>query len=280
MRIVPFWLLYLLSDLLCFILYNVAGYRKKVVYENLKKSFPEKSEEERKVIAKKFYRHLSDIMVEGLKGLGMTKKEVVKRYKLTNADEVNRVLASGRNVLLVGGHYGNWEWGALSIGLWFDAPVSIIYKRLTNPYIDKYFRKRRAAWGSNMWPIEKTREAFVKGGKESCVFVLVSDQSASNSKKAYYTMFLNQESGFVHGMEWQSKRYDMPVIYFNVRKIRRGYYEMDFDLMTDDPKSFENGMITKMYAHKLEGIVKEKPEHWLWSHRRWKRSRPEGNPLI
>ncbi|BDD08781.1 acetyltransferase [Fulvitalea axinellae] len=280
MRITPLWLLYILADFIYIIFYYVLKYRKSVVYGNLSRSFPEKSEKEIDALAKKFYHHLADIFAESLKGLGIGKEEVIKRYSFKGTDLVHERIKQGKTVLLAGTHCGNWEWGALSTPHYLEPDIYTLYKPLSNKYIDAYLKKQRADQGMYMIPTTETREIFQRKFEHPVAFILLSDQSPHNPRRAFWMNFLHQETGFLHGFEMQARRYGHSVVFFRTTKIKRGYYQIEFELITDTPKDYEPGMLTKEYAKRLEKLVLDDPAVWVWSHKRWRRQRPEGKPLL
>jgi KDO2-lipid IV(A) lauroyltransferase len=272
-RITPFWAIYCLSDLVFLLIYYVFRYRKTVVINNLKKAFPEKLEKEIATLSYKFYRNFADILVEGIKGISLSEKEIVKRYKFINQELAEKHYHDGRNIMIVGSHYANWEWGVLA-----GAPQIIhhcigMYKPLSNKLIDDHFKKNRAQLGMNLEAIKNTKKAFSNKYDKPTCFILLADQSPSNMKRAIWLDFLGIDTACLHGPEYYSKQYNMPVLYVDVQRIKRGFYEVRYIPIIDEPDNTESGEITKIYMNTLEKIIRLKPEHWLWSHRRWKRKR-------
>jgi KDO2-lipid IV(A) lauroyltransferase len=271
--IIPFRIMYVLSDGVYGLLFYVVGYRKKVVYQNLKNSFPEKSEEERKAIAKKFYKHLADLFVESLKGFTMSSKSVMKRHKLMDngiGDEYHR---QGKSVMVVVGHYNNWEWGSMSGGLQLESPVMVLYKPLSNQFIDRFLEKRRRGFGSELVAIRQTARAFENRKDTPYFYILAADQSPGKTKRAYWIDFLNQDTACLHGPETYARRYNLVVIYLEIQKIKRGFYQMVPKVITENPSELEDGEVVGRYMKLLEESIRKKPEYWLWSHRRWKKKR-------
>ncbi len=269
-KLIPFWFLYVLSDFVFFLFFYVLKYRKNVVFENLQNSFPLKSKSEILKIAKGFYKNLSDITVEGIKGLTMSKKALVKRYRVINLDFEKEYFDKGTGVIAIGSHYANWEWGALCFSLQFSHETHGLYKPMSNKYIDKFIRKSRAAWGMNLVPINETSKMIEKKYEKPPMFIFVSDQSPSNVKKAHWIKFLNQDTPCLHGAEKYAKQLNIPVVYGNVQRIKRGYYEIEILTVEDKPLETAEAEITKKIHEILEKIIIEKPENWLWSHKRWK----------
>ena len=270
----PFGALYLLSDGAAFLLYRVLRYRKKVVEENLLRCFPEKSPEERRLIRKRFYAHLADILLEGLKGLYISKDEVLKRYRFVNPELVNRYFREGRHVFAMPAHYGNWEWGVLSFALQVDHDVIGVYKPIHNPRVEAFMARRRTRFGLQLAPFYTTRQLMENPPARPSLFIMMSDQSPSSHKKAQWVTFFNQETACLHGADYYSRKLHCPVLFMDVQRVGRGYYEITFSLLFDDPATTPEGAVTQAYMSRLEAVIRDRPEDWLWSHRRWKRSRP------
>lgn len=273
--LMPFRLLYLLSDLTFHILYTVLGYRKSVVLTNLKNSFPEKTETEIVEIARKFYRYLTDLFFESLKGMSLSQTELEKRHKYINPEIVNAYLGDNKSILGVTAHYGNWEWGAFSGATRFNGKMVAFYKPIANKIIDRYMVKHRARFNCHLASIGETYYTFRHYRNSGVTYFMVADQSPSNLRRSYWFNFLNQDTAFIHGPEDYSRLYDLPVFFIEIQRIKRGYYEIFFTLLTDAPATLPPGEVTRLYARKLEAVIKEEPAYWLWSHRRWKRKRSD-----
>lgn len=271
-RVFPFWGLYLLSDILRFFIYRIFKYRYKVVSENLKVAFPEKSLNERKLLTKAFYRHLSDITLEGLKGLGISKALIKKRYHFINPELLTSDYEKGQSIILLGSHSGNWEWGVLSVCLWIKHSVVGIYKPMKNKKTDAFFNQNRQKWGLELTSMTKTGRTLVQKRNTTTAFVFIADQSPSDVKNAHWLTFFNRKTAFHHGMEKIARRTNYPVYLFNAQRVKRGYYELTFSLLCTSPKDLKEKELTQLYADALEKTIRENPANWLWSHRRWKRS--------
>ena len=269
--LMPFWVLYIHSDFIFFLFYRVFAYRKKVVWKNLKNSFPEKSDQELKKIMKGFYKNLSDITIEGLKGLSMSKKSLLKRYKLVNPEIANQIYEQNKSVIAIASHYCNWEWGVLCLSLQFKHKSVGLYKPMSNKYIDRYMKKTRASWGMNLVSIYETAKYFEKSNSEPSIYIMVADQSPANYQKAYWIDFLNQDTACLHGPENYAKEYDLPVIYGHVERVKRGFYQVSLSNVETNPKEKISGEITQAYMKILEDYILTEPENWLWSHKRWKK---------
>lgn len=273
--IIPFSILYLLSDFTAFVFNRIIGYRKKTIIKNLRNSFPDKSKKEINQIKNKFYRNLSDVIIEGIKGFSMSKKQLIKRFKVVNPELINKYYDEGESVVAVTGHINNWEWGALSGGLQLKHKLIALYKPLANSRIDNLLKRTREENGTSLVSIVKTNSIFKKFSDQKALFILVADQSPSNYRSAYWLKFLNQETACLHGPENYSKAYKLPVVYLNIQRIRRGYYTCEFIELIKDPTQQPQGKITSLYFSMLEEKIRLNPSAWLWSHRRWKKTRKE-----
>lgn len=270
LRITPFGLLYFYSDIISFFVYHIIGYRRKVVFENLKNAFPHKTEKERIEISKKFYKHLIDILLESLKGITYPLPKLLNRYKSTNPEEFDSFYEKGISTITAGGHYGNWEWGNQTIAHLFKAKTKALYKPMTNRYIEDYMRKRRSQRGTDIIPLKFTAKAFERTPEKPITVVMIADQSPPKSSLAYWVKFMNQDTACLIGVERYAKMYNLPVVFYNVNKVKRGYYTITTEIITTEPKQTGEGEITQRFMSLLEKCVNEKPEYYLWSHKRWK----------
>jgi KDO2-lipid IV(A) lauroyltransferase len=272
--IIPFFIIYPFADLMNFFLFHVFKYRKKVIYDNLIKSFPNIEIEQINEIFKLSYKNLTDILVEGIKGFTMTKGQVRRRHIIVNPEIIEPYYKAGKSVIALPTHYGNWEWGALSPGLFIkDFKIVGFYKKFTNPYVDKFMRKNRSRTGVELISIRETSATFEKLKNVPTIYIMAADQSPSNKDKAYWVDFLGRETAFLHGPEKHARNRDIPLVFVDIERVKRGYYELTLSLLADNPTELEEGEITRKYAKMLENQINRKPENWLWSHRRWKLSR-------
>jgi Kdo2-lipid IVA lauroyltransferase/acyltransferase len=273
-RIFPFGVLFFFSDVVYFFLYYVAGYRKKVVRQNLRNSFPDKSEKEIRKIEREFFHHLCDMLIESMKAFSMKQEDVVKRYTFENVGFLEEFYRQGKSVICVAGHYGNWEWAGIASGTQLvHRPVGF-YKPMTNKAIDEFVQQTRVRGRSVLASIVNTNEVFQRDYGEPAIFYMVADQSPSSTRLANWIRFLNQETAVLHGPEKYAMLYNLPVVFAATRKIRRGCYKVHFELLVEDPSATAKGEITRLYMEALEKVILEKPEYYLWSHRRWKLKNP------
>lgn len=269
----PFTILYFCSDGLAWVLQHVLHYRRKVILTNLSRSFPELDPAATQRILKKFYRNLSDIILEGIKGMSSNEKTLVERYHFVNPQLITNYFEQGRSVLGLVAHYNNWEWGALATKAQIKGPVIGVSKSIHNKYIDQYIKSRRARFGADIIDMPQTPRAIIQHKERPSMFVLIADQSPSNGRNAHWIDFLNQDTACLPGPDKIARRTNYPVIYFDVRRLRRGYYEIEAILLTDHAAKYEETAITKLYFRQLEKIIRRAPENWLWSHKRWKKRR-------
>jgi len=276
--LLPLRVLYLFSSLFYFILYYLTGYRRKVVAANLRNAFPEKSEGERKEIERRFYRHLSDLFVETLKVTHMSPEQISRRLTISDQAGVARFYKEGKSVIGLCSHYNNWEWLS-AVQLMTPFRLLTVYKPLTNKYFDKFINNLRTKYGVLASPMENIIRdlARFRNEKIPTMSAFIADQTPPPDKHVFWTTFLNQETGFYRGAEKLAVKYDMPVVFVILTKIKRGYYELTFKLITEHPGQEAPDFITSRYAEMLEAVIREKPEYWLWSHRRWKYKNPSKN---
>jgi len=275
--LLPLRVLYLFSDFLYFVLYYMISYRRKVVAENLRNSFPEKSAAELKIIEKKFYRHLADLMVEILKLTHMSKAQSLDHMKVDNVELLERLYSEGRDVIAVIGHYNNWEWLKSLIFHTQHQTVSI-YKPLQNKRFDKFLLNLRNREGMILTPMSLIVREIIEARKANrrTIYSFVTDQTPPKGDIKYWTTFLNQDTPVYLGVEKIASKYDMAVVFFNVRKISRGYYCYTPELLFEHSTGLPEFTITESHVRKLEKVIKENPEYWIWSHRRWKHKKPAG----
>lgn len=276
----PFWLLYRVSDVFRFLLRRVAGYRCEVVSCNLSDSFPGKSEEELNEIEQGFYRNLTDILVEGIKGFTMTRSQFVRRYKVVNPEVVMPYIKAGRSVIVVTAHYNNWEWGTGSASRQVECNVVGFYKPLSNPLLDRFLRYSRQRCGTTLASIRQTTLTFEKYCSAPAIFLMAADQNPAKPDNAVWVNFLGRETAFLHGPEKHARANNLPVIYAHIVRKRRGWYELVLEPLVDSPNELPYGEITRRYAAKVEEVIRANPANWLWSHKRWKHKRTEIKEVI
>jgi KDO2-lipid IV(A) lauroyltransferase len=270
--LLPHSFLYIISDVLYLLIFRILSYRKMIVFENLKNSFPKRSKDDLKSIMSKFYHHLCDLIVESLKGFTISENELKKRLIVRNPELVNTYAENGQSIILVGAHYNNWEIVAQTLGIYSKHKCIGIYKPLSNKFLNKKIYESRSKFGMGLVSMKESKSSFIDDGIPKAV-IFGSDQNPSNPKKAYWLKFLNQDTGVLFGAEKYSKDNNWPVIYATINKIKRGFYEVVYSLVTNNPKDEPYGKITEDFTKLIENDIVNNPQYWLWSHKRWKHKR-------
>ncbi len=267
----PFRALYRISDFICYILL-LSGYRSGVVLTNLRNSFPEKSEAEIKTLKNAYYHYLCDLILETLKTLRMTEKEARERCAFHKPEWLDQLHKEGKSFIIVMGHYGNWEWAGPAFTLNTPYQLVVIYRPLTNPYFNNMLTRMRTKFGTQIAKETDTLRVMVANRKKLTATALVADQTAS-PQTGYWTTFLNQETPVYNGPEKLAKKFNYPVVFMNVTRPRRGYYEVTPELMFPEPQAAAEDEILETFMKRLEAEIKINPAIWLWSHKRWKHKR-------
>lgn len=269
--LLPLDVLYIFSDILYLILYYFPSYRRKVVSQNLRNSFPEKSDKEISIIAKKFYRHLSDLFVETLKLTHLSNTNLRKRFTCSNPEFLEKLFKSGRDIVAVHSHYGNWEW-LVSLPLFTQYKIVCIYKPLHNKLFDNFINDLRTRNNMSITPMSSVVREIVNNRKNNirAMYGFITDQTPAKPDIHYWTRFLNQETPVFLGIEKIAAKYNMTVVFFCVRKTGRGHYDLTVELLFDKPAGLPEHLVTDTHVNRLESLIKEKPEYWIWTHRRWK----------
>lgn len=267
----PMRILYIFSDIFFLVIYYIIGYRKKVVESNIKTAFPNKSDVEIKEISIKFFKHFVDLIFESIKSFSISKEEINKRYKYVNSTLINNYAKQGRSIVLTGSHQANWEW-AFGMPQHLNINCHAAYSKIQNPYFEKLIKRSRTRFGFDGVPTKlfnrTISERQVKGIQS--LYILLSDQSPQLYRAKYWTTFLNEKVPVHTGAETLAKKYDLVVINMNITKIKRGYFEMEFELITDTAKEFDNFELTDTFLKITERNIKSQPEFYLWSHKRFK----------
>ena len=274
LSLLPHFILYRISDVLCVIMKDVLRYRKNIILGNIERSFPDKTVDQQLEIYRNFYRHFCDLLIENLKGFTITKAQIKRRLKMSNPELVNDYFEKGKSIILIGGHYNNWEITAQGCPVYLKHELYAIYKPLKSDFYNNKMRSTRGKFGLHLTPMKLTKKYFELETKNPKAIIFGSDQSPSNVKNAYWTTFLNQDTGFLFGAEKYAKDYNYPVIYVHIEKVKRGFYMVNFELICDHPNSLKHGEIIELFAEKLEKNIFDMPPYWLWSHHRWKKSKP------
>ncbi len=270
----PFPLFYLLSDGVCFLLYRVFGYRKSVVRSNLKLALPHLNNQEYHALERKFYRHLCDLFLEIIKSMGMSKKEMLKRFKVKNIEVLTQFEKENRSAFLMCGHYASWEW-MMSLGYHMNHLGYGIYRPIKNPYFDRLIKKIRSRHDAYMIP-QKTAAEIIREKElknERGVYGFASDQSPRPTSKSYWRTFLGIDVPVFTGAERLARELNIPVVFGKIKRVKRGYYELEFKLISDQSKDTAVNQITDVYTEWLEEQIKEDPSQYFWTHKRFKHAR-------
>jgi KDO2-lipid IV(A) lauroyltransferase len=280
LSLLPLRVLFLFSDFAHFVVYHATGYRKKVVLQNLTIAFPGKSEAEKLKIASKFYRHFTDTFIETIKLISASKRFINKHYK-ANTEVFDRLYAEGKKCQIHLGHNFNWELANIAMPL--DSPYLLlsVYMPITNKVLDRIFKKIRSRTGAVMIPATKMSQSIVPYRNQQYMLALVADQNPGIPSKGYWLNFFGRPTPFVKGPEKGARNNDAAVVFTHFTQSRRGYYEAHFELATSDPNSLPEGELTRIYVRYLERVIRDQPDMWLWSHRRWKHEwKPEYGEII
>lgn len=250
-----------------------------MVRANLKNAFPEKSNSAINKIESTFYLHMCDLIVESIKAFTITEKLAKRKMTYKGTEIFEQLHKKGKSVVLVGGHYGNWELLAVTITNAIPHRSMALYTPLTNTFLDKKMKASRSRFGLEMLPISKVREYFESTKHIPTTAIFGADQSPRNPQKAYWMTFLNQETGVQFGAEKFATEYNCAVVYGVIHRLSRGKYQTEFKLLTENASELPYGKITELHTKLLEKKILDSPPYWLWSHRRWKHKRPANTPL-
>ncbi len=269
----PFPVLYFFAWLGYLLLYYVTGYRKKVVTQNLRNAFPDKSAREITVLAKKFYHQLAQVAFEILKSRRMKPEDFLERCRIINPELVREVSKnSTESVIVLSIHQGNWEWMLHGAAMGLNAPVDAVYKPLHNKTADQLIYEIRTQFGSRPFPIADSAKNIIHRRKEFRLLVMVADQAPIRSERSHWTQFMNQPAAFYQGAEAIAKMTQFPIVFAQChRRGPGGYYEIEFHKLASPPYDKQSHEITERFVQLAEKAIKDEPESWLWSNRRWKR---------
>jgi KDO2-lipid IV(A) lauroyltransferase len=273
----PFPVLYGLSDVLEFLLFGVAGYRLKVVRTNLRNSFPEKDARELRRIEHEFRHWFCDLALETVKTLTISRAELETRVQVEGTEVLKRFHDEGRSVILVMGHWGNWELGGARFSQLPLHRLKVIYHPLEEPHFDRLFIRMRTRLGNGLYPMKEALKGMLRDRAELTATAFIADQTPSPAH-AYWTTFLNQATPVFQGTERIARKLDRPVIYTGIDRLKRGRYIMRFELLEEAPASTPDGAISERHTNRLEADIQRHPAIWLWTHRRWKHRPPHGHP--
>jgi KDO2-lipid IV(A) lauroyltransferase len=274
--LLPFWLLYRVSDAVRVVLFHVVRYRRRVIAQNLRAAFPDRSDAERADIERAFYRHFVDLVLETFKELSASKAAIEARC---TTDAASIAMTQGfkqrnQDVIGVMGHCGNWEWAGTAYNTQrMGLRMAVLYSPLTNARFERLIHWMRTRHGLELIPTRSARRAIPAQIGTGTMFTFIADQAA-HPAHAYWTTFLHQDTAVFRGAERFACEYDLPVVYISIRKVRRGHYHMSGEVLVEHPRELAPDAVTELFTRRLEQDVMAHPENWLWSHRRWKHPRP------
>ncbi|MDR2915074.1 MAG: lysophospholipid acyltransferase family protein [Tannerella sp.] len=275
--ILPMRVLYILSDIMYFLIYHVARYRRKIVRKNMTNSFPDKTEKEIARLERRFYHHFADYIMETIKLAHISQKELLRRADIRNPELVFELLDKGHTcMIMIMGHYGNWEWfSGATAHFQGRATIYQVYRPLKNKAFDRLFIYLRTRFHSHGIKKKDTVRDMItlKRNKTHALLPFLADQTPSKANLHYWTTFMNQDSAILTGPERIAKKLDVPIIFADTQKTKRGYYTVDFKLLTDNAKDTPEFWITEQYTRMMEACILRDPAYWLWTHNRWKYKR-------
>ncbi|MDB4285957.1 lysophospholipid acyltransferase family protein [bacterium] len=281
--LLPFWVLYRISELFYLVVRHLFRYRMEVITSNLQRAFPEKTEKEISQFRKAFYLHLCDLFVETIKLLSIPDKQLAKRMQFENPEIIDKMRLDNTGIIMLASHYGNFEW----LNVQFDKdlgdiPTNSIYQRVKSPVFEKLMQRLRTKGGTQMVEKKDALRHVIKNHKELGAFGFMADQSPSRRKKLYFTRFLNQPTAMHEGYSILAIGRNMPVYYMDVTKVSRGHYSYRAVPIDIGPFLKDKNLhgLTDMYARILEKTIQKKPSFWLWSHKRWKHKPQDGDEGI
>jgi len=275
LSLLPLSVLYLFSDAMYLVVYRLVGFRKKVVWNNLRNAFPDQSPAELRAVMKAFYRHLCDLIVESIRMFSMSEAEASRRCTFRETEILEDHHQAGRSVVLTTGHYNSWELAVMIMDKWIPHQTVGIYAPLSNSFFEKKINASRGKYGMVLVSKNEIADYIEQQKDQHNLYILAADQSPTYAKKVYWTRFLNQETAVAFGPEKFAKKYDMAVVYCHIYKQSRGMYEVVFENLESEPAQTQHGSITEAHVRALEKDILAAPQFWLWTHRRWKRQRRE-----
>lgn len=268
--LLPFWVLYPVADLIYFVLYRLTGYRKEVVLKNLKQAFPEKTPAERKKIAKAFYHNLADQIIETIKMMSISRRQIEKRYHCDPKD-FDFLEKENHSCQIQMGHVFNWEWANLATSLQFSRDFLVIYKPIKSKIFNRLMKYMRSRFGAVLISSKNLLREMRPYKDKPYTSVLVADQNPSSTHRVTWHPFLNKMTAFYRGPEISARRGNLTILFGHIFKVKRGHYKIITKIFHTHPQSTEEGEIMGAFAEFLEENIRKQPEGWLWSHKRWKR---------
>jgi len=281
--LLPMGVIHAISSSIAWLVGSVVGYRWNIVMSNLAIAFPEKTEKERRAIAREFYQNFTDALLESIKLISMSDEEVGRRFLGDSSEVMNKLMedGSGRNLQLHAMHNFNWEYAHLGVVKGLRHPFLGVYGPISNPILEKIFYDIRSRFGTVLIPAPKFRTNFKDYAGDRYILALVADQSPSGPARSWWIDFFGRRTGWVTGPESGARLKNVKVIFGTFFKVKRGYYSFDFRMPSKDPRDMQEGELTAEYVQYVEECVRKRPANYLWSHRRWKHAyKDEYAPLV
>jgi KDO2-lipid IV(A) lauroyltransferase len=273
LSLLPLPVLYVLSDVGFVVLRYVLRYRVSVVRDNLQRAFPNAGRTELKGMTNRYYRHLAEITIEGVKALSISRRQLMKRVSIRVSPEVDGLFANGTHVIVASSHFGNWEWSGLALSVQSAFQVVGLYLPHRNPFIRRGMVRRRQRFGMLLVAPDEVRRFFARYEGKPTMTVFIADQAPGNPNKAYWVNFMNRQTAFLVGPGKMSAGTGRPLLFGKAVRLKRGYHRVEIDVLDAQPQHHSPEDLTQQFAQRLEHEIRQKPEHWLWSHRRWKHSK-------
>ena len=272
---VPFAALYFVSDVFYLLNRYVIRYRYDVVRSNLRNAFPERSEGEINTLTEQTFRSLADLLVETIKGIGISRDELDRRMAITASSRVHELVNQGKPLIFLTAHYCNWEWLLLYSCMHLPHPLMVAYQPFHDQRFDEFMLEARTRFGGELVPATDLIRQIIKHRKTLKTLTLLADQSPMRSERKYWTTFLNQDTAFIDGTDSLAWLTGMPVIFVSTKRRKRGHYDVSLDVIAEPPYEKNVHTVVERYARELEAMIQADPSAWLWSHRRWKFSRSD-----
>jgi Kdo2-lipid IVA lauroyltransferase/acyltransferase len=269
----PLAALYRLSDFLGWLAFRVFPYREHVVRENLSKAFPDLDEAGLASVRRDYYQGFADVLVEVIKAVSLEPDEIRRRVRIVNLEAARALLTQGKSVLLVAAHQCNWEWMLLSLSLELGFPLDAAYKPLVDSWAEREMKKLRTRFGSRMVPAKELLPDILKRREVVRAIAMVADQEPTTSERKHWTRFLNRDTAFYMGPEEIARVTRFPTFFIQMRRVKRGYYEMELQTLSELGQTLQTGDLTERYARLVEAQIRAAPPDWPWSHKRWKLKR-------
>jgi len=277
--ILPFRILHLIADFFYLITYYIIRYRRRVVQKNLRIAFPNKSEKELKTLTKKSYRHFVDVLFEMVKSFTISEAQISARYRFTNIELIQDLEKQGKSILLMGGHYGNWEW-IFILNKYIKSTGFAVYKKLKNPYFERQIKRSRGRFGTHLVATKDTSATIERNRKEKVqgIYGFLTDQSPKRNKAHHWGPFFGTTVPIHTGAEFLAKKHDLTIVMFTTKRVKRGFYESTFEVLSEEPKTIQDFDITDTFLRKFETHIRQAPAYYFWTHKRFKHADFKSTP--